>query len=618
MTLTRDQYGPERRGGAPAENGARTAYDNAAVSGASSNRSNGNGHDYGPARVYQSGSRSRGHEDRGHGGNNSEERVTGYGKEHYPSGQAGDSKRRPADPALPSGGYPTTYRSTTYASTGGGSYTRWDDEFDDDESEGIGRALLASVVSVFLPGVGHAMAGHKRTGRILLTALFVLLAAGAIAYAGLGRARIVALSVDSTALTWLVYGSVGLGIAWALVVVSAFLVNRPPVMTSAERAAATAVIGLLALALVATGGIVAYYLNTQRDLVTSLAPEGAKEKPNFFANKPRVNIMLLGSDAGDGRIGVRTDTVIVASIDTKTGRTVMFSLPRNLQRMPFAKGTRAAKEFPFGFGGPGSVDFYLLNAVYKYGQEHRNLVPGAANPGETLLEQAVEGTLGLEVDYYVMIDLKGFEGIVDALGGIKIVVKKENGKPIPIGGKHNADGSVVLPTGFLPLGRQKLNGHDALWYARSRFYSDDYHRMARQQCVLGAIARQATPINVLKGYQKLAKTAKKSIESDIPGDALESLVTLAAQGKTAKITTISFDDKLIKTADPDYAVIQRKVEGALEEAEDDAKPSPTSRISGTPAAMAPVAHTVDLNAQSGRPTPKPGAAVSVDKVCQYW
>jgi anionic cell wall polymer biosynthesis LytR-Cps2A-Psr (LCP) family protein len=82
--------------------------------------------------------------------------------------------------------------------------------------------------------------------------------------------------------------------------------------------------------------------------------------------------------------------------------------------------------------------------------------------------------------------------------------------------------------------------------------------MARQQCVLGAIARQATPINVLKGYQRLARSAKDSIVTDIPGDALESMVMLAAKGKTAKITTVSFNSKVINTGDPDFDVIHQR------------------------------------------------------------
>ncbi len=544
--------------------------------------------------------------------------MTGYGTDHNVGGKRGVAAQGlRGQTGYPSGLYASAYRpngnGAAYGTNGHGSGSQWATE---EVDNAYGRALIAATVSVILPGIGHAMAGHKRTGRVLFTAVLLLIATAAIAYVGLGRARLAALTVDTTTLTWIVYGALGLGIAWSLAVVSAFLVNRPAVMTVAQRLGATVLVGLLALTVFATGAGAAYYANTQLDFVSSVFPNSRKgvHKPNFFAGKPRVNILLLGSDAGEDRTGVRTDTVIVASINTKSGRTVMFSLPRNLLNVPFPEGTAAAQEFPNGFHGTPTAN-YMLNAVYKYGHDHPDLVPRSFDPGAALLQQGVEATLGVKVDYYMMIDLRGFAGIVNALGGIKVVVKKERGRPIPIGGEHNPDGSVkAYPHGSLPLGKQKLNGYQALWYARSRFYADDYFRMARQQCVLGAIARQATPINVLKGYQRLAKTAKDSIVTDIPSDALESMVTLAAKGKTAKITTVSFNNKVIDTGDPDFDVIHQKVQAALEAAASDARPTPSSTPSSTSTAKA----TATASSPHITSSAVPGEAVSVDDVCEYW
>ena len=56
------------------------------------------------------------------------------------------------------------------------------------------------------------------------------------------------------------------------------------------------------------------------------------EEVDPWAGTPRVNVLLLGGDAGPDRRGLRTDTVILASIDTATGNAVLFSLPRNLER----------------------------------------------------------------------------------------------------------------------------------------------------------------------------------------------------------------------------------------------------------------------------------------------
>ena len=78
--------------------------------------------------------------------------------------------------------------------------------------------------------------------------------------------------------------------------------------------------------------------NTNSATRPTLQPTHAGDKEQNadpWADKPRLNILLLGGDAGKGRVGTRTDTVILASIDTKTGDTTLFSLPRNTARMPF-------------------------------------------------------------------------------------------------------------------------------------------------------------------------------------------------------------------------------------------------------------------------------------------
>lgn len=60
--------------------------------------------------------------------------------------------------------------------------------------------------------------------------------------------------------------------------------------------------------------------------------------PDFLSaealSEGRLTFLLAGGDAGPGRSGLRTDTMIVASINLETGQAVMFALPRNLARVP--------------------------------------------------------------------------------------------------------------------------------------------------------------------------------------------------------------------------------------------------------------------------------------------
>ena len=71
--------------------------------------------------------------------------------------------------------------------------------------------------------------------------------------------------------------------------------------------------------------------------------------------------------------------------------------------------------------------------------------------------------LGLRIDYYTILDLEGFSGLVDAMGGVVMNVPRE----IPIGGGHNLKTGAPLPIhGYVHKGRHRLNGREALWFAR--------------------------------------------------------------------------------------------------------------------------------------------------------
>ena len=85
---------------------------------------------------------------------------------------------------------------------------------------------------------------------------------------------------------------------------------------------------------------------------------------------PRLNVLLLGADDGEGREGTRTDTVMVASIDTKTGDTALISLTRNWMRMPFPADSPLHKIYPTGFWDP------------KRSVEQPNYLPGRDVPDD--------------------------------------------------------------------------------------------------------------------------------------------------------------------------------------------------------------------------------------------
>ena len=105
---------------------------------------------------------------------------------------------------------------------------------------------------------------------------------------------------------------------------------------------------------------------TKPTLGNTQTTPGQPKAQDPWAGKPRLNILLLGGDAGPGRVGTRTDTVILASINTKTGDTALISLPRNAARMPFPSRSPLHKYYPYGFtNGDGQNAEYFLNAMYR-------------------------------------------------------------------------------------------------------------------------------------------------------------------------------------------------------------------------------------------------------------
>ena len=94
------------------------------------------------------------------------------------------------------------------------------------------------------------------------------------------------------------------------------------------------------------------------------------------------------------------------------------------------------------------------------------------------------------------------------IGGVEVLIEE----PIPYG----VHGGVLEP------GLRRLNGHDALWYGRSRTNSDDYGRMGRQGCLIKYVAEQVDPMTVLTSYRRLAGATERTTP---PGTASASRST---------------------------------------------------------------------------------------------
>ncbi|PZF80738.1 LCP family protein [Jiangella anatolica] len=407
------------------------------------------------------------------------------------------------------------------------------------------RSVTLVALSVVAPGSAQLIAGHKKTGKIALGVYGGLIGVMLLVLWLVPLSDLAGLAVRPWLLTTFKLLAFGLAAAWVVLLLDAWRLGHPPGLNQKHRlimiGATLALAGLVASPFI----VAARYATAAHDAVVEMFPSGEVAA----ASDGRLNILLLGVDAGDGRVGVRPDSINLVSIDVRTGEPAMFSLPRNLESARFPDGTPADDEFPQGFTGDGDESDYLLNATWTFGEENPELFPGESGPGPTAVKQAVEGTLGLPVHYYVAVDLQGFRDIIDAIGGITLRVNEE----LPIGEK----GRVLEP------GLQELDGYHALWYARSREGSSDYARMERQRCVIGALVAQADPQTVLSNFVELADASKSVITTDIPRQDLANLVDLALKAKDQEITSLQFVPPLIAPADPDIGLIHDEVDALL-------------------------------------------------------
>lgn len=478
----------------------------------------------------------------------------------------------------------------------------------------IGWTALSAVV----PGAAHLRAGNRRVGIALLATFGVLLVA--VVVLALRLKDNAGAALRGSTLTAVMIGAGVCALAWFALVVLSFIALRPQRLPQTGQVLSGIVAGVLCVAVMAPFAFTANTIRTANQLLDDvMAPvEGTTPQPvraeDPWNGRKRVNFLLLGGDAAGNRIGVRTDSMTVASVNVATGNTVLFSLPRNLQYVRFPATSPLRKVFPNGFNAEGQG---LLNSVWYYADNNPQVM-GGKNRGAQALKDAIGYTLGLHIDYYAMVDMYGFAALIDAVGGLKIRVEKD----VKWGGKFGTAGTIKA-------GYRTLNGEEVLWYGRSRVDSDDFSRMARQRCVIGALAQQVTPTTVLANFNRIAAAARHMFRTDIPRDLLEHLVPLGMKVRNAKITSLQFVPPLIYTGNPDWVKIRKLASEAIRESMADkvtvaASASPVTsphssaaETSASPTATASRTPAGDGASPRETPTPNDKAAKSLSELCGF-
>ena len=227
----------------------------------------------------------------------------------------------------------------------------------------------------------------------------------------------------------------------------------------------------------------------------------------------RLNVAILGiRGADDPNGGLLTDTIMIISIEPKTGRTALISIPRDLYvAVPYHDHKNK------------------INEIYVEGIKD----DGWKN-GLKYSEKAISDVTGLDIHYAASVDFKAFKEIIDILGGVRITLAR------PFSETNQFEEGVIE----LPAGSQTIDGDTALLFARARFSTSDFDRAKRQQQLLIAIKEKAFSLGVISNPLKIISILN-SLGNHVRTDAelweIKELATVVKEMDTTNIQRKVFD-----------------------------------------------------------------------------
>ncbi|HEY4602060.1 MAG TPA: LCP family protein [Cerasibacillus sp.] len=214
-------------------------------------------------------------------------------------------------------------------------------------------------------------------------------------------------------------------------------------------------------------------------LVRDKDPERQKELNKILKNTKSINILLLGVDARAGDRG-RSDTMILMSLNPKTDRMIMMSIPRDTY---------------VNIPGRGMDK---INHAYAFG-------------GTELSINTVEEAFNVPLHFYARVNMEGFQQGVDAIGGVNV----NNEFEFSQGGKH------------FPKGEIHLNGDDALNYIRMRKKDPrgDMGRNDRQRQVIAAAMKKGANVSNITKFGEVFDILGNNVETNMDQDQMQKLFT---------------------------------------------------------------------------------------------
>lgn len=241
----------------------------------------------------------------------------------------------------------------------------------------------------------------------------------------------------------------------------------------------------------------------------------------------RINIVLLGQ-GGPGHDGpYLTDTILLTSLDTKNKKVAFTSIPRDL------------------YVNIPDVGYRKINNANSIGETKQ------AGLGPAFATNVIQKTFDIEIPYYILVDFKAFEEIIDVVGGVDIQVEKSfTDAEYPIPGKEDA-----LPVSArykilkFNAGMQHMDGQTALEFIRSRHGNNgegsDFARSKRQQKVIVALKQKVlsagTLLNPIR-INEIINSLESHITTNLQFADIIAFLKLSREFDTQNIISLTLDD----------------------------------------------------------------------------
>lgn len=226
---------------------------------------------------------------------------------------------------------------------------------------------------------------------------------------------------------------------------------------------------------------------------------------NESVNEKVINIALYGIDSRNHDYNGRSDVVMVASVNTKTGQVKLVSIARDTYvAIPGYNNTR-------------------INHAFSYG-------------GPELAIRTLNENFGLDVTDYVAVNFDSLAEVIDAMGGVEVDVTEAERRQI---NAYLLSGEPLYETGYITL-----NGPQAVSYSRIRKIDNDDMRTSRQREVLASLFEKAKEINPLE-YPSYVRKFAPMVQTSLSNDELLKLASVGLKGSSLTLDQAAFPNEYI-------------------------------------------------------------------------